>query len=92
MKNYIEDQNASLVSYGIKINHKYKQVKILTEDDAPKLFDYRVFNYILSLFSRSQRNSVESVLIIQFKPINSMHSMECKEYAFHIPLKNNAIP
>ena len=70
VKNYIEDQNASLVYCGIKINHKYKQIKILTQDDIPKPFYQRVLEYILHFFSYSQSNGKESVLIIQFNPIN----------------------
>jgi hypothetical protein len=91
IKNYIDDQNASLVSYGIKINRKYKQVTVLTEDDVPKLFYQRVLGYILHFFSSSQKNDKQSVLIIQFKPINLLHRIECKEYAFALPIKNEKI-
>jgi len=89
--NYIEDKNTSLVSYGIKINHKYKQIRILTQDDVPKPFYQNVFEYILHFFSRSRSNNNESVLIIQFKPIDLLHQIECKEYAYALHIKNECI-
>ncbi len=88
---YIEDQNTSLVSYGIKINYKYKQIKILTQDDVPKPFYQNVFEYILHFFSHSRSNNNESVLIIQFKPIDLLHQIECKDYAFALHIKNGCI-
>ena len=92
VKNYTEDQNDSLVSYNIKIIHKYKQIKILTQDDIPKPFYQRVFEHIFHFFSYAKNNSIEAVLIIQFKPINLPHRIECKEYAFALPIKNGEIP
>ena len=92
VKNSIENQNVSLTTYGIKINHKYKQINVLTQDDVPKAFYQRVFEYIFRFFSRSKSNGKEMVLIIQFKPINLPHQIECKEYAFLLPVKNGEIP
>ena len=66
IKNHIEKQNASLVSFGITITHKYKQIEVLTQNEIPKPFYQRVLEYILHFFSRSQSNGTESVLVIQF--------------------------
>ena len=92
IKNHIEKQNASLVSFGITITHKYKQIEVLTQNEIPKPFYQRVLEYILHFFSRSQSNGTESVLVIQFKPIKLPHQIECKEYAFGLPIKNGDIP
>lgn len=89
--NHIEDKNTSLVSYGIKINYKYKQIRIITQDDVPKPFYQNVFEYILHFFSRSRSNNNESVLIIQFKPIDLLNKIECKEYAYALHIKNGCI-
>ena len=91
VKSHIEDQNASLASFGVKINHKYKQITILTQADVPRPFYQRVFEYIGRFFS-CRKSSKELVLIIQFKPVALLHQIECKEYAFALPIKNGEIP